>query len=96
MIKQFNLIAPTKPEEFISNELSLLPDNTHPLIPFIKNVGVVVDHHDLLVIPIQNSGMQAQVALDCIADLISKQPSWNNYVKQINDWVVDRKLQLGL
>lgn len=96
MIKQFNLIAPIKPEQFISSELSLLDDHIHPLIPLIKNVGVVGDHHDLLIIPIQNSGMQEQVALDSIADLMSRQPSWNNYIQQINDWVTNRKLQLGL
>lgn len=96
MIKQFNLNAPTKPEEFIHNELSGLDINTHPLIPLIQNVGVVDDPHDLLLSPIRNSGMQEQVALDCIAELMSQQLSWNNYVQQINDWVNERRLQLGL
>lgn len=96
LIKQFNLVAPTKPEEFISQELSRLPNNAHPIIPLIKNVGIVADHHDLLNIPIQNSGMREDVALDCIATLMAQQPSWNNYIQQINDWVIDRKLHLGL
>lgn len=95
-IKQFNLPRNKRPEEFITDELKTLDDAEHILIPYIKATGPVADHHDLLNIPIINSGMPEQTALDAIANLMERQPCWANYVIDINDWIVTKKAELGI
>ena len=95
-IKQFQLPADKKPEEFITDELKSLNDTEHILIPHIKATGPVLDHHDLLNIPIANSGIPQQTALTEIAKLMERRPCWTNYVIDINDWIVAKKAELGL
>lgn len=95
-IKQFNLPPNKKPEEFITDELKTLDDVEHSLIPHIKATGPVRDHHDLLNIPIANSGMPEQTALAEIANLMEHRPCWTNYVIEISDWLIDKKAELGI
>lgn len=95
-IKQFHLPIDKKPEEFITDELKTLNDAEHCLVPHIKATGPVQDHHDLLNIPIANSGMPEQTALAEIANLMEHQPCWTNYVTDINNWVVAKKVELGI
>lgn len=89
-IKQFNIPNGNKPEEYLTGILKTLADMASPFIPFIKNVGVVDNHHDLLNKPIDKSGMPKPVALSLLADLLSKETFWGNYVKDIADWVDER------
>ena len=95
-IKQFCLPVNRKPEEFITDELKTLDDAVHSLIPHIKATGPVQDHHDLLNTPITNSGMPEQTALAEIVTLMEHRPCWANYVAEIDDWVVDKKAELGI
>ena len=95
-IKQFHLPINKKPEEFITDELKTLNDAEHSLIPHIRATGPVQDHHDLLNIPITNSGMPEQTALAEIANLMEHQPCWTDYVIDINNWVVSKKIELGI
>lgn len=95
-IKQFHLPKNKKPEEFITDELKKIDDAVHNLIPHIKTTGPVQDHHDLLNIPITNSGMPEQIALTEIVNLMELRPYWANYVEEINNWVVDKKEELGI
>lgn len=89
-IKQFNIPPAIKPEVYITDLLKTLPDQTSPLIPLIKNLGVVNNHHELLNQPIYNSGMPKEVALSHIANIFSELPEWNNYVHDISEWIDDR------
>lgn len=95
-IKQFHLPADKKPEEFITDELKTLNDREHILIPHIKATGPVLDHHDLLKVPIANSGIPEQTALTEIATLMEHRPCWTDYVIDINDWIVAKKAEIGL
>lgn len=95
-IKQFHLPANKKPEEFITDELKALDDTESSLIPHIKATGPVQDHHDLLNIPITNSGMPEQIALAEISKLMANRTCWTNYVNEISDWVVSKKIELGI
>lgn len=93
-IKQFNLPRNKKPEEFITDELKTLDNTEHSLIPLIKATGPHQDHHDLLNTPIANSGMPEQIALAEIANLMANRLCWENYVSEINDWIVAKKADL--
>lgn len=93
-IKQFCLPPNIKPEELITNELKEIDDDVHILIPHIKATGPVLDHHDLLNIPIINSGMLEQTALAEIANLMASRPCWESYIREIDDWVVNKKEEL--
>ena len=84
------------PEEFITDELKTLDDGEHSLIPHIKATGPVQDHHDLLNTPINNSGMLEQAALAEIASLMGHRSCWPDYVIEIDNWVVDKKAELGI
>lgn len=95
-IKQFHLPVNKKPEEFITDELKTLDDAEHSLVPHIKATGPVQDHHDLLNIPITNSGMPEQTALAEIANLMEDRSCWTNYVTDINNWIVTKKAELGI
>lgn len=95
-IKQFHLPVNKKPEEFITDELKTLDDAEHSLVPHIKATGPVQDHHDLLNIPITNSGMPEQTALAEIANLMEHRSCWANYVTDINNWIVTKKAELGI
>lgn len=88
--------ADKKPEEFITDELKTLNDREHILIPHIKATGPVLDHHDLLNVPIANSGIPEQTALTEIATLMEHRPCWTDYVIDINDWIVAKKAEIGL
>lgn len=89
-IKQFSIAEGIKPEIFIVEAIKNLPENKSTLITSIKNVGVVKNHHDLLNIPIANSGMPKSTALDEIARLLSTCQEWNEYVRDISNWLDDR------
>jgi len=93
-IKQFNIPNGNNPEEYLTSILKTLSDTASPLIPLIKSVGIVDNHHDLLNKPIDKSGMPKSVALSILADLLSKEPFWNNYVKEIADWV-DKRIRIN-
>jgi len=95
-IKQFHLPINKKPEEFITDELKTLDDAEHSLVPHIKATGPVQDHHDLLNIPIANSGMPEQTALAEIASLMEHRICWTNYIADINNWIVTKKAELGI
>lgn len=89
-IKQFSLAEGTRPEVFIAGVLGRLPDSVSSLVPLVKSVGIVADHHELLNTPIINSGMPREIALSQIADILASQPEWSNYVQEIADWIDDR------
>ncbi len=95
-IKQFNLPTGKKPEEFITDELKTLNDADSTLIPLIKATGFVRDHHDLLNIPIVDSGMREESALAEISKLMSTLPCWESYVSEISNWLAAKKTELGI
>ena len=98
MIKSFSIKNRYRIVYFydITDELKTLDDVEHSLIPHIKATGPVRDHHDLLNIPIANSGMPEQTALAEIANLMEHRPCWTNYVIEISDWLIDKKAELGI
>ena len=95
-IKQFNLPQNKTPEEFITDNLKKLDDSESILIRNIKETGPVQDHHDLLNTPIGNSGMPKEIALAKIAELMKNLPCWADYVSEINNWIVEKKKNLGI
>lgn len=95
-IKQFRLPRATNPETYITDKLKTLGDELSPLIPLIRSLGPVANNHDLLNIPINNSGMPKEIALSHISDLLSTLPEWENYVKEVSDWVDERIIAANL
>lgn len=77
------------PEEFIHQAISFIDENNCPYPEIVrdsKNIIVVVNHHDYV-----KELLDKGHSLKDIITLVSMTNQWNDYVKDVKDWINERK-----
>ena len=93
-ITQFNLPENTAPEKYIHSMLVDM-DIDDEFVQYAKEINAVSDSHQWIDTVVNRMGEREEVALSRIIDIVATHSSWDNYIKPIRDWLIDKKETLG-
>jgi AAA15 family ATPase/GTPase len=95
IIKEFNLPNGLAPEEFIYGMLIEM-DEDNEVIRAAKKIKAVSNSHQWLDRLVERMGHSEEMMLHDIIDIVSDNSRWENYVKAIRQWMIDKREELKL
>lgn len=95
MIRQFNLPLNVAPEKHIFNMLVEMDDDNE-VVKYAKKVKAVSDSHQWLDELTARMGQGEELILFRIVDIVSQNSKWGDYVKNVREWLLEKKKELNL
>ena len=95
IIRQFNLPVNVAPEKHIFN-LLIEMDTQNEIVRHAKKVKAVSDSHQWLDELTTRMGQGEELVLFRIIDIVSQSPEWAAYVKDIREWLLEKRRELNL
>ena len=90
-------LPPNNPsEQFINNSIRAINDQSEVVIAS-NSINSVLDKHDYVNKIINQLGYQdRKQGLKAVTDKLKTTPEWNNYIAQVQDWLIERITTLNL
>lgn len=95
MLKQFSLPPSKAPEEYIYDMLVEL-EIDDPIIQYARTIHAVSDSHEWLGEITNKFSQSEEWMLSEIIRLVSKSEKWQEYTKEIREWLLEKKDELKL
>ena len=95
MIRQFRLPEDTAPEKHIFDMLIQM-DSPSEIIEHAKRLKAVRDSHEWLDELTDRMGQSEEWTLSHIMDIVAEHPGWGDYVREVRDWLVEKRGELRL
>lgn len=95
LITQFVLPDDVFPEKFIYDMLIDL-NNYDEITEYAKQINSVTDSHDWLNIIIKRINQERNITLYQIIDNVNEHENWENYIKNVREWLIEKKNVLNL
>ena len=95
IIKQLILPAGISPERHIY-EMLIEMDPQNEIVRHAKSMNAVADNHQWLNDLTVRMGQKEELTLYRIMDIVSQNHRWGNYIKDVRDWLIEKREQLNL
>lgn len=95
MIKQLDLPVGLAPEKHIFDMLIEM-DSQNEIVRLAKKLNAVADSHQWLDDLVLRIGQREELVLLKIIDIVSQNTRWGDYIKEIRDWMIEKRKQLNL
>ncbi|MCH5337336.1 MAG: AAA family ATPase [Acetatifactor sp.] len=95
MIRQFHLPENTAPEKHIFDMLIQM-DSSNEIMGHAKRLKAVRDSHEWLDELTDRMGQSEEWTLSHIMDIVAENPGWEDFVREVRDWLVEKRAIWGL
>lgn len=95
MILQFDLPLKTAPEKYIYDMLVEM-DGYNEIVRYAQKLKAVSDSHKWLDDLTVRIGQGEELVLFKIMEIVSQNPKWEGYVKNVRDWLIKKGVELDV
>lgn len=94
-IKQFNLPQDVAPEKYI-HDMLIEMSSSDEMVKQAQRIQSVDNSHQWLDQLVELTGLEKSLVLYKIIGTVEENPKWENYIKEIREWLIQKKIELGL
>lgn len=95
VIRQLVLPEKTEPEKYIHKMLIEMNDKKE-IVQRAKKIKAVSNSHEWLDILIKEMGQNDDITMHKIIEMVSENTAWATYIRELREWLMDRKKNLKL